>query len=199
MATTVISTPAVIKALKIGGSVFLFIGLIFVAVGGWKGYREYCMLKYWPTVDATVTRCQVEHYREYSNKSWTWVNRLILEFRYSVAGREYITVPPEKAYVTPNLLQSKADEYAQGTHHALRYNPKNPEDIEYDVGLNFDFVATPIFLAATGIPFFLIAYGFLALIRWVRSLVCPTCGQNLVPGQASCPHCGALVPAHEAG
>lgn len=61
MATTVISTPAVIRALKIGGRVFLFSGLIFVAVGGWKGYREYRMLKYRPTVDAMVTRCQAEH------------------------------------------------------------------------------------------------------------------------------------------
>jgi hypothetical protein len=198
--TVVISTPVVIKALKIGGSVFLFFGLMFVAVGGWKGYREYCILKYWPSVDATVTRCQADHYRVYSSssKSWNWRNRLILEFRYSVAGREYITVPPFNEYATPDLLQSKADEYAEGTHHALRYNPKNPEDIKYDVSLNFNLVAYPIFSAAPAILFFVIAYGFLALIRWMRSLVCPTCGQNLVPGQASCPHCGALVPAHKA-
>ena len=100
------------------------------------------MLKYWPNVDAIVTKCQTDHYRHYSGNSWNWANILRLEFRYTVAGRDYITSPSSVDHGSPSLMQQKADEYALGAHHLVRYNPGDPTEIHYDVGLNFQSVAT---------------------------------------------------------
>lgn len=199
MAQTVTNAPVALKALKIGVTTFLFLGLILVGSAGWNAHRQYRILTQWRSVDAQVTECRIvsgPHSHEDVNRHWTTTTEywLSMNVRYTVAGRDYIGHLSTSASDDYNAVRRWEDENAPGTHQRIRYDPRDPADIGHDVGFSFfDNVAGPLFAALVGIFFLAIAGKFLALMRRVRTLICPTCGQTLVPGQASCPHCGSMV------
>lgn len=66
--------------------------------------------------------------------------RAEIEFRSPVNGKEY-TVPSCADYGTSSytLMKRKAHTYAPGTHHAIRHDPTDHNDIRFDVGKNFGF------------------------------------------------------------
>ena len=56
-----------------------------------------------------------------------------IEFRYTVGGRDYTTEAPS-VYTADTYDQAAANlarMYAPGTHHPIRYNPRDPRDIQF--------------------------------------------------------------------
>lgn len=186
--------------LKIIGGSILFGGLLFLAGTGWSGYHRYVILERWQQVDATVTQCRMNSRQETNRDSdehrttTTTIYTLELALRYSVAGREY-TTPAKSSYGTGvyAVMLHQTQEYAVGTHHSIRYNPEDPNQIRYDVGLNMGFLMTPLLLGIFGVVFTLLGGGILVFARKLRPRPCPTCGLSVPAGEQRCPHCGALM------
>jgi hypothetical protein len=182
---------------KVLGGIFLFFGLICLAGAGWTGYRQYTLLERWPQVDAAVTQCRMNSqpmtYTDTNNQRITTTEySLALEFRYTVAGREY-TSPASSSLSSDNynVMRRKADEYAPGTHHPIRYNPDDPKDIRYDVSLNIGFAIFAVILGIFGV--IATAVGG-AMLRAFRRRRCPACGQVVPTGMLNCPHCNTPLP-----
>ncbi|HET7842205.1 MAG TPA: DUF3592 domain-containing protein [Terriglobia bacterium] len=191
---------AALKVLKIVGGVFLFVGLMMLGGAGWAGYHQYAIVKHWPIVDAVVTQSRLTSHQSTStdsdNRTSTTTQYSVeIEFRYTADGREY-TTPTKTSYSTNvySVMKKKADEYAPGTHHAIHYNPENPNAVEFDVGLNFGFLFLPILLGFMGIVFSGVGGGLLAAARKARAIICSSCGQAIPKGQEFCPKCGNPIP-----
>jgi ribosomal protein S27AE len=183
----------------IGGSL-LFGGLLFLAGTGWSGYHRYVILERWQQVDATVTQCRMnsrqETYRDSDDHrtTTTTIYTLELAFRYTVAGRDYTT--PAKSPFGTNLdsvMRRQTQEYAVGTHHSIRYNPHDPNQIRYDVGWNVGFLMTPVVLGILGVVLTLLGGGILVFARKLRARPCPRCGLSVPASEPQCPHCGAFM------
>lgn len=189
------------KVFKFIAGAFLFGGVMFLAGAGWSGYRRYAMLEQWPQIDATVTECHMSSRQDTStdshgHSSTTTVYSLDLAFRYTVAGREYVTAAHSPFSTNLySVMKHKADEYAPGTHHPIRYNPRDPNDIGFDVGLNFGFVFTPVLLGIFGVVFSFIGWRILGVARRAQARPCPSCGQVVPMGMLVCQHCGTSLDA----
>lgn len=82
-------------ASKIVGGVFFVIGLGLLTGAYFAGRRQYSILKNWPKVDATVTKCEVTTGRDQD----TTMYGTEFEFRYTVNDKEYKT-PATSSYKT---------------------------------------------------------------------------------------------------
>ena len=182
--------------LKVFGAVPLLIGLGLLTGAGFTGVHRYNVLTKWPTVDAVVARSELaSHQTTFANDtSPTTVYEAHIDFQYSVGGKDY-TSPTGANYATSSYatMKQKVDTYAPGTHHPIRYNPSNPNDIRYDAGYTFGFFLTPLILGGVGLMFTAIGAGLFLLGRIIGNpkVRCPSCGQMVGRAEASCPNCGA--------
>jgi len=170
MATNNAKTLKIISViLKLCAVIPLLIGLGLLAGGCYMGNRQYTIVKKWPTTDAEVTLSAVaSHQTEFSNDAHsTTVYQAFIDFRYTVDGKEY-TSPTGRGYSTSDYaeIKGKVDQFAPGTHHPIRYNPANPDDIRNDAGFTFEFFMAPLILLGSGL---MAAFGGVALfgIGWV--------------------------------
>jgi len=190
--------------LKLFGVIPLLIGLGLLGGGRFIGKQQYTILKKWPTVDAEVARSELaSHQEKFANDaSSTMVYQAHIDFRYTVGGKQY-TAPTGTDYSTSDYaeMKGKVDTYAPGTHHPIRYNPANPNDIRYDAGYTFGFFLAPLIFAGAGLMFAVTGAG-LFLVGWAigRAKVrCPSCGQIVRRTEPSCPNCGAALLQSSAG
>jgi hypothetical protein len=184
--------------LKLFAALPLLMGLGLL-IGAWfTGNRQYTILKKWPTVDAEVARSELTHHQHKfaHDASSTTVYQAQIDFRYTVGGKEY-TSPTGSDYSTSDYaeMRGKVDTYAPGTHHTIRYNPANPNEIRYDAGFTFGFFLAPLIFLGTG----LISAGGGAVLFFAGWAVgrakvrCPSCGAMVRRNEASCPQCGAAL------
>lgn len=174
------------------GGIFAPIGLVLLGVAWFTGHRQYTILKSWPTVDAQVTESRVTRGRDSEGHSMYSVE---IQFRYTVNGKDFVT-PSSLGYSSSDYteMKGKADKYASGSRHPIRYNPGDPNDIRFDVGYNFGFFFLPVLLGGMGLIFAGVGVGLLVAARSVRTLVCPSCGQPVEKVQSFCPNCAAALP-----
>ncbi len=76
---------------KLVGAILTPLGLLFLVIGLWIGKVQYTIIKTWPTVDAEVTRSQVNYVSGGSRSVRFSSSRALyqaeIEFRYTVGGR----------------------------------------------------------------------------------------------------------------
>jgi hypothetical protein len=183
---------AITKAVAL---VFIPVGIVLLATAGYTGNRQYTILKSWPTVEAEVSKSEVVRGHDSEGNTTYGVD---LEFRYTVNGRQFVT-PSSSPYRTSSYegMRSKAQAYAVGTRHPIRYNPDDPGEIRFDVGYNFGFFFVPFLLGVMGIVFTAFGVGFLYASRAEKPLLCPSCGQEITKGHNFCPNCAAQLPGSE--
>ncbi len=172
------------------GGIFLAIGLVFLGVGGWFTERRLTVINAWPTAEAEVVHSEVTSYQDSEGST---LYKAAFRFRYTVAGREFVT-DTDNGYGTSfrSWMQKKVDRFAPGTRHRIHYNAEDPAEIEYNAGYNFAFFGIPLFCAGMGVVFGLVGVGALRRRSADR---CPSCSQYLTPGQSSCPNCGLPLPS----
>ncbi len=184
---------------KLVGAIFTPLGLLFLGIALWTANRQYTIMNTWPTVEAEVTKSQVSHYTSRSNSGSSIMYQTEVEFRYTIAGKEY-TTPSTPGYSTSNYPAMKriADTYAPGTRHSIQYNPADPNDIRFMTGYSFTFFLVPVVFGGLGLVFAGIGLVILKVApaaTTAPSLRCPACGQAIEPGQKFCPNCATPVPA----
>jgi len=182
--------------LKVFGAIPLLIGLGLLTGAGFMGSHKYAVINKWPTVDAEVTKSELaSHQTTFANdRTPTTVYEAHIDFRYTVGGKEY-TSPTGADYSTSSYasMKQKVDSYPPGTHHLIRYNPANPNDISYDAGYTFGFFAAPLIMGFVGLGFTVVGaalfFGARAIGR--AKVACSRCGQMVGRAEATCPNCGA--------
>jgi Protein of unknown function (DUF3592) len=178
----------------------LLMGFVFLCIAAYSGYSRFDVLKHWPSVDAVVTQSRLEHHQETMNDKngshTTTVYTPQIELRYTLNGKEY-TTPARAGYSSSNYaeMKQKVDNYAPGTHHAIRYNPANLNDIRYDVAATFDYFTLPVVMGGAGLVAFLIGLGLFTVGRKIGNVKvrCPSCGAMVSASEGNCPLCGASL------
>jgi len=190
--------------LKLFAALPLLMGLGLL-IGAWfTGNRQYTILKKWPTIDAEVARSELASHQEKfaHDPSPTTVYQAKIDFRYTVGDQQY-TTPAGSDYSTSSYaeMKQKVDTYAPGTHHPIRYNPANPNDIRFDAAFTLGFFMGPLILAGTGLGF-TVTGAALFFIGWVigkARVRCPSCGTMVRRTEPTCPNCGTALSQNSAG
>jgi Protein of unknown function (DUF3592) len=138
------------------GKIFTVVGVILLGCSGWSMKRRHEVLNSWPSVDAEVIESKVERFTTYSMHSSVEVPmyRAQITFRYTVNGKSHVSFSASKSG-TSNFANARhqADLFGPGTHHEIRYNPSNPNDICYDAADKLGFFSLPLLFAGMGILF----------------------------------------------
>ena len=122
------------------GFSLVFLGIILLGASVWIGYRPYRIMKTWPAVDAEVvhtemvsrtTRSLGSHLGRGTIYGATFV------FRYAVNGQPYVS-QADIGYRTSSQTEMAkwVREFAEGTHHTIRYDPADPLRISLAAGFD---------------------------------------------------------------
>ena len=142
-----------------------------------------------------------------------------IEFRYTVSGRDYTTEAPS-VYTADTYEKAAANlarMYAPGTHHPIRYNPRDPRDIRFGIiqfgplAFSFLLLIGGAVLSAVGLKSLVMAYsqsaepapakeqGIPATVLpfadrarqepSAATLLCPACGRPVKVTEDTCPNC----------
>jgi hypothetical protein len=210
------------REIAIKGALGLLIGLSLLAGGVWAGRQLHIVWNIWPSVDGVVVSGIVEDVVDVpSAKGGTLIHRYRpeIEFRYVVSGKPYTTRAASE-YTADTYQKAAANLlslYAPGTHHPIRYNPRNPRDIRFGIielgPLVFSFLllVAGVVLSAGGVNSLALAYSqrvaraptvgreapATVLPFEDRSRVepaaatlhCPACGRRVQADQDTCPNC----------
>ena len=157
------------QGMMLMGGLFAVVGVGLILIGGWIGYSTRTMLKTWPAVDAQVISSRVHRYVQSSTsnkKGDATYFEVIVEFRYSAAGQEYLT-PSSKDCSSSNEANGALTMYAPGSRHEIRYNPTDPNDIRF----NLDSDPWLPFYIVTGLGTFFALFGgaFVLIVRQQRT------------------------------
>jgi hypothetical protein len=118
------------------GVMALFVGLSLAFVGILACRQLHIVWSVWPSTDGEVVRGTVQ---EMMNVPYAKGGLPIhsysptVEFRYTVSGKVYTTEAPS-IFVSDTYDKAAAKLvrlYATGTHHPIRYNPRDPGDIRF--------------------------------------------------------------------
>jgi hypothetical protein len=210
------------RQIAIKGALGLLIGLSLLAAAIWVGRQLHIVWNIWPSVDGVVVSGAVEEVVDVSSvKGGTLIHRYKpkIAFRYVVSGMPYITQAASE-YAADTYQMAAANLfslYAPGTHHPIRYNPRDPRDIRFgtiELGplvFSFLLLIAGVVLSAGGVNSLVMAYSqTVAPAPAVRreapatvlpfedrarvepaaaTLRCPACGRQVEAGQDICPNC----------
>jgi len=171
---------------KIVGLIFGPVGIVLLAIAGYTGHRLYTILKSWPTVEAEVSKSELV---SGTGDNGTVMHGVNLEFTYTVNGQKFVS-PSSSPYrsSSPKSTQQKAETYAMGARHPIRYDPNDPGEMRFDVGYNPGFFFVPLLLGSMGLVFGLVGF-FLLRTRADLPATCPSCGQPFSDRHSFCPIC----------
>jgi hypothetical protein len=141
-------------------------------------------------VDAQVAQSRMIIQRSSKNRSTTYSAEM--NFQYRADGQAYKT-PASLGYSTGNYTAIKrmVEDYAPGTHHSIRYNPSDPNDIRFDAGYTLGFFLLPIIFGAMGLIFSGVGMGLLYASFSKSKLRCPSCGHKVGEVDDVCSRCAA--------
>ena len=204
------------------GLLGIVVGLALLAAGVWAGRQLHIVWNIWPSTDGLVVRGAVQDSLEVPYaKGGMSVHRYTpkIEFRYVVDGKNYTTEAPsvysadtyEKA--AANLVRM----YAVGTHHPVRYNPRDPRDIRFGIiefgplAFSFLLLIGGVVLAVVGVNWLVMGLRQRVEVAPVRergipatvlpfpdraqqepsaaTLHCPSCGRAVSATEDTCPNC----------
>ena len=137
------------------GVMGLLVGLSLMLAGIWAGRQLHIVWNIWPSTDGVVVRGAVQEVLEVPYaKGGMPIHRYTpkIEFRYTVSGRDYTTEAPS-VYTADTYEKAAANlarMYAPGTHHPIRYNPRDPRDIRFGI-IEFGSLAFSFLLLISGV------------------------------------------------
>jgi hypothetical protein len=133
---------------RLGGAFFAAMGILFFSIGSRQAFSDYRVVKAWLAADAQVAGNRVRRYRKYSSRNTSrdvYSYEVIVEFRYAVDGKEFLS-PSSEEFNSPQDAQQVRTLYAPGSRHEIRYDPGDPNDIRFDVNpANFSLATECIF------------------------------------------------------
>ena len=210
------------------GALGLFVGLSLILAGVWVGRQLHIVWNIWPSTDAVVVRGAVQESLEIPYaKGGMPIHRFTpnVEFRYTVSGRDYTAEIPSvhTADTYAKAAESLARLYAPGSHHPLRYSPRDPRNVQFgtieigSVAYAFLLLICGGVLLALGSDLLVEAYSPVSVHApaevhaippavlpfpdrvaqkpLAATLVCPSCGMPAKATEATCPHCGKFLRA----
>ena len=200
----------------------LLVGLSLMVAGIIAGRQLHIVWNTWPSTDGVVVRGAVQEALQVPYaKGGMPIRRFTpkVEFRYTVRGRDYTTEAPS-VYTADTYEKAAANlsrMYASGTHHPIRYNPRDPGEIEFGI-IQFGPLAFSFLLLVFGGV--LAAVGIDSLVTWsmqrarpapgkaaripatvlpfprrapaeasAATMICPGCGRRVLASEDSCPNC----------
>jgi hypothetical protein len=176
------------------GAVFALIGLVLLGVAAYFTQKQLEIIRTWPLAEAEVVSSEVTYHRSRDDGGTTYGVRI--EFRYTVAGREY-TAPATLGYTTSSFssMQREADRHPAGSRHLIHHNPAAPQDIRFNAGYNWGFFLVPLIAGGLGVAFTGAGLSIVFKARKAGAERCASCGQFLMPGQRQCSACGTYLPS----
>lgn len=200
----------------------LLVGVSLMLAGIWAGRQLHIVWNIWPSTDGVVVCGTVQDVLQVPFAKGGMPSHLYtpkIEFRYSVSGRDYITEAPS-VYSADTFAQAAANLtrlYAPGTHHPIRYNPRDPREIRFGtielgpLAFSFLLLVLGVLLFAVGAESLVMGYARpieLAPKKVQRTsatvlpfadrarpepsgamLVCPNCGRRVNATERTCPNC----------
>ncbi len=198
------------------GVMGLLVGLSLMLAGFWAGRQLHIVWNIWPSTDGVVVRGAVEETLQapYA-KGGMPVHHYTpkIEFRYTVSGNAYTAEAPS-VYTTDTYEEAAANlirMYAPGTHHPIRYNPRDPRDIRFGI-IEFGTLAFSFLLLIGGALLSAAGLRWLGMVYWQRVELAPAKEQGMpaavLPFAVSlrqessaatlhCPNCGTPVKVTE--
>ena len=204
------------------GVMGLLVGLSLMVAGIWAGRQLHIVWNIWPSTDGVVVRGAVQEVLQVPYaKGGMPIHRYTpkIEFRYTVSGRDYTTEAPS-VYTADTYEQAAANlarMYAPGTHHPIRYNPRDPRDIQFGIiefgplAFSFLLLIGGVVLSAVGVKSLVMGYsqrvelapakeqGIPATVLpfadrarqepSAATLRCPACGRPVKATEDTCPNC----------
>jgi hypothetical protein len=204
------------------GAMGLLVGLSLMLAGIWVGRQLHIVWNIWPSTDGVVVGGAVQELLAVpSAKGGIPVHRYApkIEFRYRVNGRDYTTEAPS-VYTTDTYDRAAANiarMYAPGTHHPIRYNPRNPSDIRFGIiefgPLAFSFLLLILGAVISAVGVNSLAMGYTGVVApapvkapripatvlpfadraaqeaRAEALRCPSCGRPVLATEDNCPNC----------
>ena len=193
----------------------LLVGLSLMLAGFLTGRQLHIVWNIWPSIDGVVVRGRVQQVLQtpYA-KGVMPLHRYVpmIEFRYTVGGTKYSTEAPS-VYLADTYNEAAArlvNRYAPGTHYPIRYNPRNPTEIEFGA-IELSTLAISFLLLVGGIVLLVAGLKALVMGYWqavkfgpatapaVMAAVLPFSdgAQQGAPATLRCPACGRLITAAE--
>jgi hypothetical protein len=202
------------------GVLGLLVGLSLIVAGFWVGRQLHIVWNTWPSTDGVVVRGTVQEVLKIPSTKGgmpfhTYTPKIA--FRYTVGRKAYTTEAPSvnSATTFDRAAASLTGLYAAGTHHPIRYNPRNPKDIEFGT-IKFGPLALALLLLTLGCV--LAAVGVKSLVMSASqerdqatvkelpatmltfpdrskpeplalTMICPSCGRRVMATEDSCPNC----------
>jgi len=203
------------------GVVGIIAGLSLLMVGILAGRQLHIVWNTWPCTDGVVVRGTVEERVQgpYSKAGMpVHVYSPKIEFRYRIGGRDYTTTAPS-VYTAETFQKAAANLvrlYPQGTHHPIRYNPREPREIQFGI-IEFGSLAFSFLLLVGGAVLLAIGSNSLVMAHSRRAapapveqrtpvtvmplperarqegaaatIYCAACGRPVQANEDSCPNC----------
>jgi len=198
------------------------VGVSLILAGIWTGRQLHIVWNIWPSTDGVVVRGTVQEDLQVPFAKGgmpTHVYTPKIEFRYKAGGREYSTEAPS-VYTAHTFAQATANLtrlYAPGTHHPIRYNPRDPREIRFGV-IEFGPLAFSFLLLIFGVVVFAVGANSLVMGHAqhiepspakelgisakvlpfadrarpeppAATLICPSCGRRVRADEDTCPNC----------
>lgn len=204
------------------GVMGLLVGLSLMVAGIWAGRQLHIVWNIWPSTDGMVVRGTVQEVLEVPYaKGGMPIHRYTpkIEFRYTVSGRDYTTEAPS-VYTADTYEKAAANlarMYAPGTHHPIRYNPRDPRDIRFGIiqfgplAFSFLLLIGGAVLSGVGLNSLAMGYSQRAELAPAKeqgipatvlpftdrarqepsaaTLLCPACGRPVKVTEDTCPNC----------
>lgn len=116
--------------------------------------HQISVLRSWPTTDAQVLRSDVVVDRISKNEQ---LYSAKLGLLYTVDGKPITTDLTSFQDQNYAKTRARANEYAVGSRHEIRYDPRDPQQARIGAGWNARFFALPLIVSGVGAAFGVIA------------------------------------------
>ena len=126
-------------------------------------WTQIQVLRSWPVRQAQVLSSKVvvepaaKHEQLYSVR---------LEIVYVANGRPVVSELTSFESSNYDETMRRAQEFAVGSRHAIRYDPRNPTQARIGAGWNRQFFAVPLITLGCGLAFAVVAAGFFIAARF---------------------------------
>lgn len=140
----------------------LIIGVILLIFSAPFYIHQIEVLRTWPTADAQILRSDVvvdrisQHEQFYSAK---------IGLLYTVEGKPITTEVTSFQDQNYDKTRARAAEFQVGSHHQIRYDPRDPLQARIGAGWNARFFALPLIVSACGLAFCLITVMLVVVSR----------------------------------
>jgi hypothetical protein len=128
------------------GLCFCVAGVLTVVVGLWAGRKRIDKVRQWrPAQAEVVSAVAVVESGTETDQSFT-----NYEVRYSVEGVRY--TPKFRTWsASLEEAQTKTARHAQGSSGTIYYNPRDPQEIDANLGINPSTLSTSVWIISGGI------------------------------------------------